>query len=580
MRDFLMMEYEAYKIYPMLVLFADAKGRYLNVQSSDKQVFKVDIEGKLAVTPKSLSGKKVDLVCTGDAINVPPNFSLAERYFASTVGFKKGKNIGIEEGRRVEFKKSIIFSSVTNQPGSDKLYEIAREIAAFMNTDGGDLYCGVDDDGFVVGIENDLAALTKAVISGANGKTDQGWNYKATKDGFSQKLRNLIRFHLGDYASTLVADPEFLTDDLTGAVYVKVHVLPSIDEFIYLGAHENVYYRTGTSAVLLEGRTRERYARQRFYSTQDYRQPETKIASVVVPEDDATVGECQDMTSSVEVTSSIQPTDGDDADAVKSELPKWMDQLIFDKLGAVYCKACTNMTVIDWNMDEIKKYLGTYFPRSYVESYNIFSSYLREHKSDYDGRYQLSIFDFGCGTGGGTVGLLAAIDDVLPDVRNVQIKALDGNKYALRMFELVFNARPNRNAVQYRFDVVPVKIDDIYDLDVVTDVMQGNFDFIISLKAICELVSKKSFEQRNPYGHIIRSFMPKLSRDGIMCLVDVTTFNDVSKEWLPKMLGAGIDEAGARVVARNIGYSETYFVSHSRAKADKSKIAWRILKGN
>lgn len=55
------MEYEAHKTYPMLALFADAKGRYINVQSPEKKVFKVDIEGRLAVPPKSLSGKKVDL---------------------------------------------------------------------------------------------------------------------------------------------------------------------------------------------------------------------------------------------------------------------------------------------------------------------------------------------------------------------------------------------------------------------------------------------------------------------------------------------------------------------------------------
>ncbi len=565
------MNYEANKIYSMTVLFADAKGRYVNVQSSEKQVFKVDIEGRLSVPPKSLSGKRVDLVCTGDAVDVPPNFILDKRYFVPMVQFKKGKNIGLEEGCAVEFKKSIIFSSVTNQPGSDKLFEIAREIAAFMNSNGGDLYCGVDDDGNVVGLENDLSALSKAVINGSNGKTDQGWEYKATKDGFAQKLRNLIRFHLGDYASTLVADPEFLTDEMTGLGYVKVHIQPSLDEFIYLGAHENVYYRTGTSAVLLEGRSRERYARQRFYSTADFHQVPPKIEAnteSLNKEEDTLVASVEEIVEDINVNKSALP------------LPQWIDSLIFNELGAQYCKSRANMTVIDWDKTEIKKYLGTYFPRSYVEAYNIFSAYLRKHKTEYQRRTQLSIFDFGCGTGGGTMGLLAAIDDTLPGIRHIQIKALDGNKHALQMFERVFNARPNRATVQYRFDVVPVKIDDIYDLEVVTDVMQGNFDFIISFKTICELVSKQSFEKRNPYGHIISSFIPKLSRDGVMCLVDVTTYNDVSKEWLPKMLGAGIDEARAQVIARNAGYNETYFVSHSRAQMDQSKVAWRILRRN
>jgi len=78
------MNYEANKTYTMTVLFADAKGRYVNVESPEKQVFKVDIEGKLVKPPKSLSGRKVDVVCTGYAVDTPPNFMLAEKYFAGT----------------------------------------------------------------------------------------------------------------------------------------------------------------------------------------------------------------------------------------------------------------------------------------------------------------------------------------------------------------------------------------------------------------------------------------------------------------------------------------------------------------
>lgn len=106
------MKYEANKTYTMTVLFADAKGRYLNVQSAppDKEVFKIDIAGKLARPPKSLSGKHIDVVCTGEAVDVPPNFMLAEKYFAAVPPVPKvGKCLGIDEGLRVEFKKTIIY---------------------------------------------------------------------------------------------------------------------------------------------------------------------------------------------------------------------------------------------------------------------------------------------------------------------------------------------------------------------------------------------------------------------------------------------------------------------------------------
>lgn len=54
-------------------------------------------------------------------------------------------------------------------------------------------------------------------------------------------------------------------------------------------------------------------------------------------------------------------------------LPQWLDDLIFNQLGAKYCRSNSDMTVIDWDKNDVLNYLGTYFPRSYAESYCIFS---------------------------------------------------------------------------------------------------------------------------------------------------------------------------------------------------------------
>jgi len=548
------MNYEANKTYTMTVLFADAKGRYVNVESPEKQVFKVDIEGKLVKPPKSLSGRKVDVVCTGYAVDTPPNFMLAEKYFAgTTVQRVRGKNIGLSEGLKVEFKKSIIYSSTTNQPGKDKPFEIAREIAAFMNTEGGDLYCGVDDDGFVVGIEGDLPVLGQAPISGVNGKSDATFSYKPSLDGFSQKLRNIVRFYLGDYASTLVSDPDFNKDENTCSIYVKVHVSPSTDEFIYLGTHENVYYRTGTSAALLEGRSRERYAKKRF----EHANGSEKYGHC------ATVAE--------EGFSMTQKT------SRYVELPKWLDHKIFEELGASYCRCCGDMTVIDWDRAEIRKYLGTYFPRSYAESYCIFSDYLRTCKAEYASRENLSIFDFGCGTGGEILGMLDAVQQLLPHIQTVKVRALDGNQHALRSLEKIIACRNESLSPHVVLKTMPLKIDDFYDMSVIRSVISESFDFFMTFKAVCEFVTKQQFEEKNPYLHIVNTFSDTLSEGGRMLIVDVTTKNGVSREWLPKMLDKGIVESGAKVVFRNEEFNETFVVTHSHAGNDQSKVAWRIL---
>lgn len=53
----------------------------------------------------------------------------------------------------------------------------------------------------------------------------------------------------------------------------------------------------------------------------------------------------------------------------KVVLPTWLDTFIFDKLSAKYCRQNKDMVVLEWGLDDIKKYLGTYFPRSYAESF-------------------------------------------------------------------------------------------------------------------------------------------------------------------------------------------------------------------
>lgn len=63
-----------------------------------------------------------------------------------------------------------------------------------------------------------------------------------------------------------------------------------------------------------------------------------------------------------------------------------------------------------------------------------------------------------------------------------------------------------------------------------------------------------------------------------MLLEDVTTYNKVSKEWLPRMMDAGLKQAGCNIVGRNEGYNETFTVSHSQRMNDCSKVAWRIIK--
>lgn len=264
------------------------------------------------------------------------------------------------------------------------------------------------------------------------------------------------------------------------------------------------------------------------------------------------------------------------------QLPKWLDDLIFNELGAKYCRQNATMTNIDDDKEKALNYLGTYFPRSYAESYILFSALFEEEKQAFIGKDQLSIFDFGCGTGGEIIGLLTAIEEKLPEVQSVEIVAFDGNNSALRLYEQVLKNLRKRSRLKVKSRIFPAKIVDFYDLSIVNEVINLKFDLIITFKAICEFVSKQQFEQQNPYEHIVKTLLPKLNKKGLMVLVDITVpiYNGISEEWLPKMMDKGLKATDCEIVFYNPGYNISIYITHSHKVNDISKVAWRIIKNH
>lgn len=264
--------------------------------------------------------------------------------------------------------------------------------------------------------------------------------------------------------------------------------------------------------------------------------------------------------------------------ARKVVLPTWLDTLIFDDLSARYCRQNKDMVVLEWDSDDVKKYLGTYFPRSYAESFCIFSNYLSKESRVYKNCQELSIFDFGCGTGGELIGFIMAVVKHLPNIKKIVIRALDGNTYALRDLECILEKTSQVLHLDIESYLIPFIIDDFYDMKMVDNIITQSYDFIISFKAICEFVTKQQFEQQNPYEHIINLFMPKLSSKGVICLADITSFNAVSQDWLPIMLDNAAKTCNVDILYQNIGFNEDYHISHRCYTNDISKIAWRIYK--
>lgn len=258
-------------------------------------------------------------------------------------------------------------------------------------------------------------------------------------------------------------------------------------------------------------------------------------------------------------------------------LPKWLDDYIFNELGAKYCRSNADMTVIDWDKNDMLNYLGTYFPRSYAESNCIFNDFFVQQNHNILSKDEISIFDFGCGTGGEIVGLIEQIIKNNSVVRRIRVHAFDGNRDALRLCEAVIGELNRHINVKVIFAPILLKVDDFYDMSILDYVLNKKFDIIISFKAICEFVTKERFEDTNAYEHILKTFLPKLNEYGLLLIVDVTTYSDVSNEWLPKMMDRAIQSQQCCMVHKSKGYNQAIYVSHSHRTNDLSKVAWRMI---
>lgn len=70
------------------------------------------------------------------------------------------------ESDRVEFKSTLRYDLRTKEVNKKLEFVIAKTIAAFLNSEGGDLLIGIDDDSNALGLEDDLKTLGKQNIDG------------------------------------------------------------------------------------------------------------------------------------------------------------------------------------------------------------------------------------------------------------------------------------------------------------------------------------------------------------------------------------------------------------------------------
>ncbi|MFC1790708.1 DUF262 domain-containing protein, partial [Patescibacteria group bacterium] len=86
------------------------------------------------------------------------------------------------EDEKLEVKSTLRFDLREGSINKKLEYVIAKTISAFLNSEGGTLIIGVDDDGNILGLEKDMQTLAKQ-----------------NTDGFELHLRQVVKKYLGEY---------------------------------------------------------------------------------------------------------------------------------------------------------------------------------------------------------------------------------------------------------------------------------------------------------------------------------------------------------------------------------------------
>ena len=225
----------------------------------------------------------------------------------------------------------------------------------------------------------------------------------------------------------------------------------------------------------------------------------------------------------------------------RKNLPGWLRSFIYDEMGGSY-EPDRNAFQNNLSSDEEKnrKYLGTYFPRSFTESYCIFAnlfnnaSYIEAMKT----KDSISILSFGCGTGGDLMGLLEAISEKMPWVASIDVTAYDGNFNAVVMLKSIiehpYNKQRFKNVI---VDYAPVPMTKPDDFPLICAAIKKSYDFVVSLKMVNELY-RNNIIANKPYSVFLDGVAPKLTETGVMLLLDVPL-----KEkgfWLATLMSRGL----------------------------------------
>lgn len=137
------------------------------------------------------------------------------------------------EHERLEFKTSFRWDEKRRQVNKELEKAVLKTVAAFLNSDGGHLFIGVNDQGQPLGLETDFTSLPKP-----------------NQDGFENHFNNLFNQMIGPEFRRLV---KLNFNRLADKTICLINIEPSPKPaYLKNGESEDFYIRTGNATTSLK----------------------------------------------------------------------------------------------------------------------------------------------------------------------------------------------------------------------------------------------------------------------------------------------------------------------------------------
>lgn len=279
-------------------------------------------------------------------------------------------------------------------------------------------------------------------------------------------------------------------------------------------------------------------------------------------------------------------------------IEKRIDDIIFNICNGIFKKGLNVDDNLINDENKTKIYLGTYFPRSYAEIHHILNDLFSNpavinHYSDLN---EVRILDIGSGTGGDLLGMIHSLQIHFPNINNFHVYTIDGNDLAINYLNFIMQQYNNNTFTNISItSKIHVFTNAGFENElnsIISDWGNIKFDFIISSKFFSEIYNKDPLNTIGLYSSFVNESKFLLKEKGLSIITDVTTKDrDSKRDYTPYIMNNEIlnyikiynDEI--RIIlplscafwynscSTNRCFSQMlFFINHSRARLDKSKI--------